>query len=476
MQASSALAQTLSTSLANGLSRITGNIIRRGDDSYPSWWAGMTWYIFKPKRYPDVIVRAKSSEDAAETIRYAHQNEDRVAVRSTGHNPARAVLRDGGILLDLSQLRDVEIDAENRTAWIQPGIRANELYQRTAEHGLVFPAAHTGMVGLGGYLLGGGIGWNMPEYGIACRSVLGAEVILADGNLTTVSEQNHPELLWAIRGAGPGFFGAVVRYKIQLQEAHTAVEASTYVIPIDRLDEALEEFDRIGEAADPRLEILIKIGRFHPTENPYPERDIVCVVQFFAFANSPEEATRLLTPVAASRVGELSIHRRERVPVTYRELYIPPETDQTSPARTTVENMWTEEPGEALRKLAKKLVEQPPRSPRSFLLCGWSFNSTFEDSTSCVRTGGRHYMSWYMIAEQEADIEPNYIWMDEAVALMRPYSKGHYINEIDPVRYPKHVAECFAPDDWERLRALRVQYDPDRVFHDYIGPDAYAFE
>ena len=80
-------------------------------------------------------------------------------------------------------------------------------------------------------------------------------------------------------------------------------------------------------------------------------------------------------------------------------------------------------------------------------------------------------MSWYMIAETEDDIEPNYQWMDEAVALMRPLAVGHYINEIDSVRYPQHVRECFRPADWERLEQLRQRYDPQGVFHTYVGLD-----
>ena len=454
-----------------GLEKIAGQIVHRGDASYPSWWASMTWYVFKPKRYPEVIVRAASEADVIETINHARQNGHRISVRSSGHNPAKSVLREGGILLDLSQLHGVELDAKTQTAWIQPGIRANELAQTTTRQGLVFPAAHTGMVGLGGYLLGGGLGWNMRENGIACRSIVGAEIITAEGKKVMASAEENPDLFWAIRGAGPGFFGAVVRYKLRLYPVHQAIEVSTYVIPVERLAEALAEFEKIGEASGKRLEILIKVGRFHPTEKPYVERELVCVAQFFAFAHTGEDAQELMQPVAASRLAELSILKRENIPITYPQLYVPPETDHSSPGRTAVENMWTDEPAQAFRLLADKMIAEPPRSPRSFFLCGWSFNSTFEDPSVCIRTGGRHYMSWYMIAEKEDDIEPNYAWMDEAVAMLRPLARGHYINEIDPVRYPQHVEECFSPESWEKLQQLRRQYDPQNVFHAYLGGD-----
>lgn len=464
-------ARVFAQAAVTGLEKITGQIIQRGDAAYSTWWASMTWYIFKPKRYPATIVRAESEQDVIATINYARENHLRVVVRSSGHNPARSVLRDEGILLDLGLMRAAEVDAVGQTAWIQPGVRAQELLQLTTRHGLAFPAAHTGLVGLGGYLLGGGLGWNMPEYGIACRSILGADVITANGEKIFVSAQEHPELHWAIRGVGPGFFAAVVRYQLQLYPLHRAITGSTYVIPIEHLDEALAEFSKIGAVSDQRLEILIKIGRFYPADKPYADRQLVCTVSFIAFADSANEASRLMSPLSQSSIAALSILQRENAPITYDHLYVPPETDLSSINRTTVENMWTQDPGEGLRLLAGKMMTDPPRSPRSFALCGWSFNSLLRDAGSCVRTEARHYMSWYLIAETEEDIEPNYQWMDEAVALMQPLAVGRYINEIDSVRYPQHVQECFRPADWERLEQLRQRYDPQGVFHTYVGLD-----
>ena len=153
----------------------------------------------------------------------------------------------------------------------------------------------------------------------------------------------------------------------------------------------------------------------------------------------------------------------------YEDLYRPPETDYSSPNRTAVENIWTDDPGQSLLLLTEKMKAEPPLSPRSFLLVGWSSNSTLNDPASCIRTGTRHYMSWYMIAEKEEHIAPNYKWMDEAVEVLKPLTKGRYINEIDPDRYPQHVRECFSEESWEKLARLRKKYDPAGVFHTYLG-------
>ena len=461
----------LASSISNSLNNIKGLIVRKTDKNYSLWWGSMSWYIFKPKRYPDLIIRASSEQDVTETINYAREQGVKIAVRSTGHNPARSTLRDGGILLDLSRMRDVDIDVENQTAWIQPGIKAEELLELTTEHGLAFPAAHTGIVGLGGYLLGGGLGWNMAEYGIACRSILAAEIVMANGKKIVVSANKNQDLHWAIRGVGPGFFGAVVRYKLQLYPIHQAIRVNKYVITLDKIEKAMATFKKIGDECDKRLEIFIKIGRFHPEEKSYSERELVCTVGFFAFGDSKEEAAKLLLPVTESDIAELSVVKNENIAVGYEQLYAPPETDYSSPNRTVVENMWTDDIDKSLLLLTEKMLAEPPKSPRSFLLGGWSFNSTFNDPGSSVETGGRHYLSWYMIAEEEEHIAPNYKWMDESLELVDPYVKSRYINEIDTKRYPHQIAECFSKEAWGRLAKLRKQYDPKGVFHTYLGHD-----
>jgi FAD/FMN-containing dehydrogenase len=454
------------------LAAIRGRVIHRGDGNYIHWWASMVWYVFKPNRHPDIIVQAVSDEDVVNAVLHARETGMKVAVRATGHNPARGCLRQGGVLISLSDMREVTIDAQAETAWIEPGIHSEKLIEKTRKAGFAFPAAHTGIVGMGGYLIGGGLGWNMPEWDIACRSILAAEIVLADGRKVIASETENTDLLWAVRGAGPGFFGIVLRYKLKLYPLHTHITKSKYLLPLDKLPEICAALEDLVKAKETRLEVLAVIGRFYPPSKPPEERDLVCAVSLVAFADSDGDAARLLAPVADMPFGALALLKKENARLSYPELYAGQETDFSSPNRTAVENVWTDDPSTVLQKLAARLHEIPTASPRSFALSAWAFNGERNDPTSCVQTAADHYVSWYLMAEREADIEPNRIWMDESVAELRPHAKGHYINEIDPLRYPQHVAECFAPEDWKRLVDLRRLYDPDGVFHSYLGHDA----
>ena len=414
-------------------------------------------------------MRAKTESDIISALAYAREEKLKVTVRSGGHNPAKSVLRDGGMLLDLSRFRAVEIDVAAKTAWVEPGIHGEKLVAQLAQKNLDFPAAHTGIVPIGGYIMGGGLGWNMPERDIACRSILAAEIITADGRKVIASADKNSDLWWAIRGCGPGFFGVVTRYKLQLFPLYQAMTKSKYLFAIDKLPQVCTALEKVAATKQDQLEVLAVVGRFYPPEKPPAERDLVCAVSVFAFANSDEEASTLMSPWTKSGLPTLSLLKRENRVMDYEQLFSGQETDFSSPNRTAVENIWTDDVSKGLQALAKKMLDDPPPSPRCFALSGWGFSNTREDETSCVSTPAEHYLSWYLMAEDESHLPLNRRWMDEAVALLRPVTKGHYINEIDPQHYPQHVAECFSESSWKRLAKLRKQHDPEGLFHSWLG-------
>jgi len=454
--------------VAEGLNRIKGKIIHKSDPHYEAWRKSLIWYVYKPKRYPDTIIRAQSHTDVLEAVNYARDNGLKIAVRSTGHNPARATMREGGVLLDVAQLRDVEIDVEARTAWIGSGVRSAEFMQLCGRHDLAFPVAHTSMVGLGGYLLGGGMGWNLGEWDVACRSIIGAEVIMADGRKLEVSAENNADLLWAIRGVGPGFFGAAVRYKLRLYPLPKAKTKTTYIIPIERLPEVTAAISQIVAEKSKRLEVLAVLGRFHPPGTPRNQQGrINIVISAFAFGDTPKDVDAIAAPVIESSLPGLSIFKQEKVPMTFLQLFASMQTDHTSPYRTDVTNLWTKDPGAGLMTLAERLPDTA--SPKSFVLSVWGVNPDRNDADSSWTYFSDHYMSWYAIADEAAQIEANAAWMDESVKAMQSVMAGRYPNELDPLRYPNHIVECFSEPKWKRLGEMRGQFDPDGVFHSYLG-------
>ena len=145
--------------------RVTGPVIRKGDSDYEAWRRSMVFHLDKPDRYPDMIVQARSVDDVQAAVRYAAKNNLKVTSRAGGHNATGSSLRNGGICLDLSALNDIQIDTDRGLALTQPGARSVQLSAQAGAMGLSFPVPHCPSVGLGGFVLGGGIGLNYSSRG-----------------------------------------------------------------------------------------------------------------------------------------------------------------------------------------------------------------------------------------------------------------------------------------------------------------------
>jgi hypothetical protein len=167
------------------------------------------WNGLLPKRFPDVIVEARDIDDVIASIRYAKEYGHQVGVRSGGHSWAASHLRDGGLLLDVSRLDHCTLDRDRKTADVGPGKVASVFAAELESQGLFLPTGHCEGICLGGYLVQGGYGWNSKVVGMGCESVLGLEVVTADGEQIYCDPDNHADLYRAARGSGPGFFGAM---------------------------------------------------------------------------------------------------------------------------------------------------------------------------------------------------------------------------------------------------------------------------
>ena len=218
-------------------SRIEGKVTTATDAEYENLRRGMSWNQLTPTRYPQLVVQVATEHDVVEAVRFARAHGMKVAVRGGGHSWVGFSLRDGGLLIDLGRLKQLSIDPEARTAAIQPAVTGRELNRQLAAHGLAFPVGHGPTVPLSGYLLNGGLGWNFNRWGPACFSVEAAKVVMADGSLVVANREQHADLLWAVRGAGPGFFGVVTQYLLKLYTAPRAITSSTYFYPLERIEE-----------------------------------------------------------------------------------------------------------------------------------------------------------------------------------------------------------------------------------------------
>ena len=186
-----------------------GSLIRPGDAEYDS--ARRIWNGSVDKR-PGLILRCSGLADVIAAVRFARENDLLVAIRGGGHNVGGRAVCDGGLVIDLSRMKGIHVDARARRVRVQPGVTLGELDRETHVHGLVVPAGVVSKTGIAGLTLGGGVGWLVRKHGLTADNVISFEIVTADAEVLTVSADEHADLFWALGGGG-GNFGVVTSFE-----------------------------------------------------------------------------------------------------------------------------------------------------------------------------------------------------------------------------------------------------------------------
>lgn len=450
---------------------IDGELVWRDDGDYENTWSGELWNGLKPERYPEVIVRAASERDVPVAIKLARSRGLRVAVRAGGHSWCGSPLRDGGMLLDLSRLRRSEIDTATATATVQPGVIGRELAAELTRHGLAFPTGHCGSVALGGYLLSGGLGWNSGLWGPASASVDGIEAVTADGEVVRCDEEENPDLFWAARGAGPGFFAVVTSFRLRLYRSPAAISTTSYTFPLAALEPASRWASEIGRRLPPNVELALVLATADPALAAVAPKPKVITVGATAFADSPRSASQALEPLAVCPLTEQPLSRQRDEPTSLDALYRAAADVWPEGHRYAADTLWSAaDYGTLLAKLGDALTDAP--SDKSLVLAPIAPVSQEKDlmRNMAFSVLGQSYAVPYAVWEDPAQDDVNLRWLQDAVRAVEPLGTGHYIAEADLTARPDRAERSYTPADWERLRKLRAHYDPEGRFHTYLSP------
>jgi FAD/FMN-containing dehydrogenase len=451
---------------------VAGKVIQRKDADYEIWRQAMVWHMSKPKRYPDLIVQAKSDQDVIAAVNHAAKGGLKIAMRSGGHNSNGSCLRDGGMAIDVSAMDQIRIDESRRIASIQPGIRSLELIQAAYAKGLAFPVPHCPSVGLGGFTMGGGMGWNWPQFGgMATHSIVGAEVVTADGRLRRVTATENPDLYWAVRGSGPGFFGAVTRLELQLYQGPKSIMASSYIFPLAALETVTAAIEAVRKNSQvDRVEPILVL--MHHPEVPAdapPEKSKICFFTAFAFEDSEQKARAALLPFAQSELASKCLVKMEYQPFAYEGLYdryFSLNDPAGRCARYAVDSIFTNDTGKALQSVAQHFSRAPTKDCHVLAAMNLKIRN---QADACFSWTADAFIGPYAIWDDEQDDARNFDWLKGFDPLLNPFAMGRYVNEIEGRNNPDRYRQCFTDANWQRLQSLRRQYDPNGVFHSYLG-------
>ncbi len=336
----------------------------RGEDGYEPARRAAVWNGRLPDRFPDLVVQARDTDDVLAAVAEARRRGARIGVRSGGHSWAANHCRDGGMLLDVSRLDEVVVDRDAMRARVGPGALGNVLLERLAAEGLFFPAGHCPGVALGGYLLQGGFGWNGRVHGPACMSVEAVDVVTASGELVRADAHSEPDLLWAARGAGPGFFGVVVAFHLRLYELPKAIANGVHVLGVEMLDEVFSWAHRIGPSVPPAMELMVFLHR--------GEHGVVqVVVTGPVLMDSEQEAREALALLETCPGLDRASISVPFVSATLADLYAGVASTYPDGRRYAVDNMWTHAPAEQLLPGLHRIAETLPEAPSHMLWMNW---------------------------------------------------------------------------------------------------------
>ena len=434
------------------------NVVWRGDASYEALRKSMLWNALKPARFPEAIVRAASEDDVVAAIGLARTRGLQVAVRAGGHSWVGSPLRDGSLLIDLSALRGVAIDAGSLTASVQPAVTSSGLATALEPHGLAFPVGHCPSVGLSGFLLSGGLGWNGGVWGPSCLSVRAIDVVTADGRLVHASEDENAEFLWAARGAGPAFPGVVTRFVVDLRPLPRAITSSTYVYALSELEQVAGWASESVASLPSSVELTLLLA-------PAPGVGRALIVSAVAFEDAPDQARAALAPLDGAPVAPLV--RQPYEPSTFDTLFRDFGGFWPEGHRVAADNAWANADfGDLLLPLRDRMLDAPSAKSLAFAVMSrppagdapplpdMAFSMVAQSFAAC-----------YAIWESQADDAANLRWLPSAMAGIDPLAVGHYIAESATSR----AERSYARPNWERLHALRRSLDPDGLFPSYVA-------
>ncbi len=241
-------------------SRTRGPVLTPGDPGYDparTIWNGMI------DRRPALIVRCAGVSDVRHAVAFGRDQKLTVAVRGGGHHIAGNAVCDGGIMVDLSQMRSVQIDPARRRAVVEPGATLRDFDHEAQAFGLATPLGINSTTGVAGLTLGGGFGWLSRKFGMTVDNLLSADVVTADGTLVQASEGHHPDLFWALRGGG-GNFGVVTRFEFELHPVGPQVFAGLVVYPADQGRIVLQRYREFVKDAPDELSVWVVMRQAPP--------------------------------------------------------------------------------------------------------------------------------------------------------------------------------------------------------------------
>jgi FAD/FMN-containing dehydrogenase len=426
-------------------------VLRPGDAGYDAARRVRNGLI---DRRPALVARCAAVDHVVTAVRIARDRGLEIAVRAGGHGVAGRATTDGGVMIDVSPMRRVEIDAGSRTATARPGATWAELDAAAQAHGLATTGGVVSSTGVAGLTLGGGWGWLAGVHGLSVDNLLAADVVLADGRVVTASPGEHPDLFWALRGGG-GECGVVVALRFRLHAVGPTLVGGLVAHPLDRARDLLR-FHRELTASAPDA-LTVSAGLISAPDGTKLAALVGCFVGGLEEGERAMRAVREFGTPVLSNVGPL--------PYTAMNSLL----DASFPAGAL--NYWKSSFVDALSDDAVDIaVDAYARCPSPMtcvVLDHWHGAATrvAPDATAFPHRRAGYSLLLLSQWQDAADTAPNVAWTRESYAALAPHAHpARYANFLDQDDLGDAALAAAYGANRRRLAEVRAAYDPDRVF------------
>jgi FAD/FMN-containing dehydrogenase len=409
-------------------------------------------------RRPALIARVADAEDVARVVSLARESGLPLAVRSGGHSVAGHGVVQDGIVLDLADMRALQINFEDCTAWAETGLTAGAYTSAVGAHGLVTGFGDTASVGIGGITLGGGVGYLVRKYGLTIDDLLAADVVTADGKLLRVNAQTHPDLFWAIRGGG-GNFGVATRFQYRLHELDSIV-GGMLVLPAT--PDVIVHFMAEAEAAPDELSTIVNIMPAPPMPFLAPEHHgKLILMAMLVYAGDAENGARVLAPFRALATPLADMLR----PMRYTELYPPEEAGGYHPVAAS-RTMFLDHVD---RPVAETILEHIKASTgmlavTQLRVLGGAMARVPVEATAFAHRASRIMTNVAAMYGDPGQKETHEAWAADFAAALQQGDQGAYVNFLGEDGKTR-IQAAYPGQTWERLTAIKARYDPTNLFN-----------
>jgi FAD/FMN-containing dehydrogenase len=443
----------MSTALdERGMSDLGDRILRPEDSGYDEARAIHNGLVDKR---PALIVRCRTADDVVAALALARDAGLDVSVRGGGHNVAGRAVADGGVMIDLAEMKAIAVDPDRGTVTAGGGVTWNELNAATGAHGLAVTGGAISSTGIAGLTLGGGLGWLMGKYGLAADNLIGAELVTAAGEVIGVDEASHPDLLWGLRGGG-GNFGVVTAFTYRLHPVAT-VTGGLIAHPIDAAPDVLRFYRDAAAGASDDLTV------------------------FAGLVPAPDGSGNKLAAMVVCHLGDEEAAQRELAPFIE---FGSPLAVQVAPMPYPVMNTLLDDgfPKGALNywlssftngltdALIDTAVERyaavpSPMTPMLFEHFHGAVTRIDQTATAVPHREPGWNLLIPSVWADPATTDANIAWTKETHAALKPeLSDRRWLNYLGDDQGGDAIRAAYGPN-YDRLRVLKRRYDPENVFH-----------